>query len=146
MMMVVVMGARRSPAVVSDSVPPGDRTSLDDDWRGGDDDRRGLSHNHRSWLLNDNRSGLLDNNRSRLLNDNRCGLSHYRCGSHHRCGGGLLDDHCRRVRGQCVSDIGDGVQDIENRVQSAVPALPVIAGAVSLGGQACEQHTDDDET
>ena len=65
--------------------------------------------------------------------------------SHHSCGGRSLNDNCRRVRSQWPATLAT-VFKTSRTVYNPRPALPVVAGWVSLGNQACEQHTDDNET
>ncbi len=120
-----------------------DRGRRHDDWRGLRHDnglrhnRSGLGNDHRSRLRHDDRSGLGDN-RSGLRHDDRS-----RLGDNRRL---RIDDDSRwRLDG--FRDVGDGVHDVEHRVEAAVvEGSAVMVMGLSLDGIARQQDGGDGQT
>ena len=127
----------------------------DNDWRrlrhnnGLRDNWRGLRYDDRSWLCHDwgglrhnDGSSRLSHDRSRLC-DNR-GLGY---NGRLRDNSGLGIDNDSRWRLDGFRDIGDGVHDVEHRVEAAVvEGATMMVMGLSLDGVARQQDGGDGQT
>ena len=123
------------------------RSGCHDDWRrlrhdnGLRDDWRGLRHNDRSGLRH-NWSGLCHDDRRGLGDDRR--LRH---DGRLRDDSGLGIDNDCRWRFDGFRDIGDGVHDVEHRVEAAVVEMAVVVMTwLSLQRVSSQDECGDGET